>query len=264
MRQCLEQPDLWRGYVFAGGLLSLYLAESWAPARVWRTPRSKRLGFHLMMAVINTLILRLIAVGPLLFFTAMARERGWGLAPLLGLSGAPEIIFSLVALDFLDYWWHRLNHSADFFWRFHKVHHVDTHVDVTTSLRFHPGEFLISSAMKVLWVAIVGPSLLAFAFFEAGITLASQFHHTNIDFPFKVERWLRLLFVTPRYHAAHHTVTLRSREANFSTIFIAWDRLFGSYQEPDERELENLGLPRGREGYLSLSETFLGPFSVRY
>lgn len=262
--ELLQHPDLWRGWVFLGGLGAVFAAESFAPARPWRDRRAKRAAFHAALAAFNTALLRLTLVGPLLALGGLIRANGWGLAPAAGLTGAAEILASLVALDFLNYWWHRFNHTLPLLWRFHKVHHVDTHVDVTTSLRFHPGEFIISSGVKALWLLLIGPSLAAFAIFEAATSLAAQFHHGNIDFPDAVERPLRRLIVTPRFHAAHHTVSTRSREANFSTIFIAWDRLFGSYREPDYKEIETLGLPRGRESYLSLKASLAAPFTDSY
>jgi sterol desaturase/sphingolipid hydroxylase (fatty acid hydroxylase superfamily) len=183
---------------------------------------------------------------------------------MLGLRGWPEFIVGLIILDMLDYWWHRFNHRVPFLWRFHKVHHVDTHVDVTTSLRFHPGELLISGGVKAVWILALGPSILAFSIFESAVSLASQFHHSNIDFSDRVENPLRKCFVTPRYHASHHTVCRRTGDANFSTIFIFWDKLFKTYREPDYEEMKTLGLERGREDYLSFATTLKGPFSTKY
>jgi sterol desaturase/sphingolipid hydroxylase (fatty acid hydroxylase superfamily) len=109
----------------------------------------------------------------------------------------------------------------------------------------------------VLW----GPSLSAFMIFEAGITAYSQFHHSDIDFPDAVEEKLRWIHMTPRVHASHHTVSLRTRDANYSTIFSLWDRVFGTFQEPDSQEIKQLGLPEGREDVLSYKKMFGIPFS---
>ena len=171
-----------------------------------------------------------------------------------------RIIASVIVLDLFDYVWHRLNHRVGTLWRFHKVHHVDTHVDVTTALRFHPGELFISAFAKALWIVIWGPSLWGFAAFEISISLAAQFHHSNIDFPRPVERVLRLFIVTPRFHTSHHTVARRTGDANFATIFILWDRIFGTYREPDDREMQTLGLPEGRDDYLSFQAWLTQPF----
>lgn len=249
---------------FTAGLIAMLAIETLRPKRAWTDTRKIRLAMHLTLAIFNTAILRFIAVIPLLYLGEYAYTQGWGLLAAVGLRGYPEIIAGLVVMDMLDYWWHRFNHRIGFLWRFHKVHHVDTHVDVTTSLRFHPGELFISSAFKALWVVVLGPSAVAFVVFESLLTLASQFHHSNIDFSDRTELRLRKIVVTPRYHASHHTVSRRTGDANFAAIFIIWDKLFASYREPDYEEMKMLGLERGRDTYLSFSKTLKAPFISLY
>ncbi len=249
--------------IFLGGFALLYLVESLAAQRPWQEPRSDRLRTHAGMAVFNTVILKLVLLAPFLYWADFVFSQGWGLAPLLGYSGIGGIIATIVVLDMMDYWWHRFNHRVGVLWRFHKVHHVDTHVDITTALRFHPGELFISFFVKLVWIAIWGPSLVAFIAFEIAVSLASQFHHSNIDFPDRWERFLRLFLVTPRFHTSHHTVARRTGDANFSTIFIVWDRLFGTYAEPDATEMEHLGLAEGRKDYLSFGTWLTEPFRQR-
>ena len=232
---------------FLALLAVLYTAETLWPIRPWHAPRSRRLLLHLGLALANTVVLRLTVATPLALLTVYVNRQGLGLAPLLGLSGLPEILATLVALDLADYWWHRVNHRVPFLWRFHQAHHVDTHVDVTTALRFHPGELLLSGLVKATWILIWGPSLWGFAIFELMISAASQYHHSNIDLPDGVESALRLLQVTPRMHASHHSAYSGSLDANFSTIFSLWDRLFGTYIPPTPNHLAVQGLPYGRE-----------------
>lgn len=249
-----------RMIVFLSVLSLMYFVETLWSERSWETPRWKRLSVHLTLAALNTAILRLTVAGPLLLLTGLVWERNWGLAGFLGLTGAPEILASLVVLDLFDYWWHRFNHTVPFLWRFHRVHHFDTHVDVTTSLRFHPGEFLLSGAAKALWILAWGPSVWGFAIFETSVTAFAQFHHSNFDFSDFWERIVRIAHMTPRLHAGHHTVALRTRDANFSTIFLIWDRLFGTLQEVDREELKRLGLLENREDYLSVRAILAAPF----
>lgn len=252
--------DTLRLLAFVGGLGLFFLVETLFAARPWDEPRRQRLGMHAIITVINSVLVRLLALLPFLWWADVVSGNGWGLVPWLGLQGIPEIILTVIVFDMFDYWWHRFNHRVDFLWRFHKVHHVDTHVDVTTALRFHPGELVVSYAFKALWILVWGPSLWAFVIFEASVTLAAQFHHSNIRFPAKWEKQLRKIIVTPEFHTAHHTVTPRTGNANFSTIFIFWDHLFGTYREPDEEEMKTLGLPEGRDSYLSFREWFTAPF----
>ena len=256
--------DIFRLAFFLGGLIVMFSAETLFPARRWQEPRKRRLFFHLALMIFNVALLRFPAVLPLLFWRQTVVAKGWGAAAMLGLKGPALVLATVVLFDLFDYWWHRFNHRVAFLWRFHKVHHVDTHVDITTSLRFHPGELMISAAFRAVWILIWGPSLWALVIFETSITMAAQFHHCNIDFPDGLEFAIRKLFVTPRYHAAHHTVGRRTGDANFSTIFIFWDKIFGTYRQPDYAEMQLLGLPEGRQDYLSFATTLKGPFTSHY
>lgn len=244
--------DSGRLAVFVGGLLFFLLIETLIPAREWRQPRWRRFAFHAGVATFNTVLIRVLVYVPFLLWTVYVEEEGWGISRWLGLVGWTEILVSIVVLDAFDYVWHRANHRVSFLWRFHKAHHADTGMDATTSLRFHPGELLLSGLAKALWILIWGPTVVAWFLFEALVSLSAQFHHTNIDFPDRVERWLSLFIVTPRYHAAHHAVDRHWGNANFSTILSVWDRLFGSYSRPADGGATtnapgDLGLPEGRE-----------------
>ena len=264
IRAFLTSPAGFKLVMFLAGLGIMLRVESILPVRSWQVARRKRLLFHFALSAFNSIVLRLTVFAPLMLWRGVVNSEGLGLCPMLGLKGPWEMAVSLVVLDMFDYWWHRWNHRVRLLWRFHKVHHVDTHVDVTTSLRFHPGELLISSGVKAVWILLVGPSIWTFAVFEASVTLASQFHHTNTDFGNRTEAAIRSVIVTPRYHAAHHTVKRRTGDNNFATILIFWDKIFGTYRRPDYAEMKNLGLPRGRESYLSFASTLKGPFTSEY
>lgn len=251
--------------LFLTGFGFMFYMETVRPVRQWEMPRARRFYSHAALAALNTVILRLLIASPLLVWIQLVRSSGWGLAVFLGLKGVYSVLGALILLDLIYYWWHRFNHRIPFLWRFHKVHHVDTHVDLSTSLRFHPGELLISAvSVQFLWILLWGGGLWSFSIGIAGITMASQFHHSNIDFRNPLETFLRNVIVTPRYHASHHTVSVRTGNANFSTIFIFWDKLFGTYREPDFEEMRSLGLNRGRENYLSFKSILKGPFSSDY
>ena len=258
-------PTILNTAVFICGLTFMFSAETFRPKRPWETPRPKRFLFHASLALINAACVALLTSSPALLFANWVRAKGFGAAPAIGLAGPAEWLASFIVLDMFDYWWHRFNHTIPFLWRFHKVHHVDTHVDATTSIRFHPGELIISSLIvKPAWIFLWGPSALGLLFFEMGLTLSAQFHHSNIDFPDRIESAVRKMIVTPRFHASHHTVSKRTREANFSAVFIFWDKIFGTYREVDAEEMKTLGLPKGRNTYLSLKMALIGPFTNNY
>ena len=238
--------------VFLGGLLFFLGIETLAPKRSWSESRLKRFLFHIGIAALNTVLIRLLIYVPLLLWIVFVEQQGWGISRWLGLTGWLELAMSLVVLDLFDYFWHRANHRVTFLWRFHKAHHADTAMDVTTALRFHPGELIISALAKALWIAIWGPTAIAWFLFEAMVSLCAQFHHSNIDFPDRIERVISAIIVTPRFHASHHAVDRRYGDSNFSTIFSLWDNLFHSYQRPENDDSANrtenaLGLPEARD-----------------
>ncbi len=254
--------------VFIAGLAVFLTIETLAPARSWTQPRWRRLGFHGAIAVLNTVLIRLLVYVPFLLWIVYVEQQGWGISRLLGLTGWLEIVLSVVMLDAFDYAWHRANHRVTFLWRFHKAHHADTSMDTTTSLRFHPGELIISGAAKALWVLVWGPTATAWFLFEALVSLCSQFHHSNIDFPERVDRTLSRILVTPRFHATHHHVDRRWGDRNFSTILTIWDPLFGSAVRAGDGPApldapDGIGLPEGRETAFSPLAWLLEPLAGR-
>lgn len=233
--------------IFVAGFAVFFLIETIRPRRSWSAPRGRRLLVNGGLAVLNTVIVALLFAAPRAAFAAVVRERGWGLATRLGLTGLTEIAAGILVLDFLNYLWHRANHRVRFLWRFHRVHHVDTHVDVTTAIRFHPGELILSQLVKATWVIAWGPTVATFSIFEIATSLAAQYHHGNLDWPDRLEPVVRTVNVTPRMHTAHHSATTSSLDSNFGTIFPWWDRILGTYVEPAPEHLERQGLRWGRD-----------------
>ena len=258
-----SSSDPWRLAVFVAGLALLVAVETIWPKRGWRDSRVRRVLFHGSVAVVNTVLVRLTVAGPLAFLAAWVHREGWGLAAWCGLRGFPEILASLVVLDLADYGWHRANHRVPLLWRFHAPHHTDTHLDVTTALRFHPGELLLSGVVKASWILLWGPSVWGFAIFEIGISLAAQYHHANFDLPDRIEPWLRCVHVTPRMHASHHSADTGSLDANFATILSVWDRIFGTYVEPTAAHLGAVGLAYGRGRDVDAGYLMTMPFRGR-
>ena len=258
----LDQGRLW---VFLLGLGGFAFLEALWPAGRRRGARGPRWLRHGALAALNTLVMRALVFVPLLLWMVWLEEEGWGLVRILGLVGIPELIFSVLALDAFDYVWHRANHWVPFLWRFHKIHHSDRELDVTTALRFHPGELFLSGFAKAFWLAALGPTPVAWFLFEALVSASAQFHHADLRLAPKVERFLRWLWVTPTFHGAHHLVDRRWGDRNFSTLVPLWDWLFSSYAAPpgplDERgEPRAFGLPEGRGHTDRPLALLLGPF----
>lgn len=153
------------------------------------------------------------------------------------------MVLAFLLLDFTFYYWHRLNHRIPFLWRFHNVHHIDMDLDVSTALRFHFGEITLSILFRVLQLAVIGASAETFLVFETCFEAAAQFHHSNWRLPFRVERLLNELIVTPRMHGLHHSVVEEETNSNYSTIFCWWDRLNGSFRMITETHSVTIGVP---------------------
>lgn len=254
--------------VFVAGLVVFLGIEAVWPARALGESRWRRYGFHAGVAVINTVVIRLLVFVPFLLWVVHVEEQGWGISRWLGLVGWTEIVLSIVVLDAFDYLWHRANHRIPLLWRFHKAHHADPDMDVSTALRFHPGELILSGLAKAAWVAVWGPTAVAWFAFEALVSLCAQFHHGNFDLPDAVERRLARVLVTPRFHARHHLVDRRFGDRNFSTILSIWDPLFGSAISRDLADAPvdgtaPIGLPEGREVAFSPLAWLLEPFAGR-
>ena len=260
--------DTGKLFIFLAGLILLLAIETVLPKRSWPVSRLNRLLFHGAIAAVNTVIVRLLVFVPFLLWVTFVEQHGWGLSRWLGLTDWWELVASLVVLDLFDYFWHRANHHVRFLWRFHKAHHADTSLDVTTALRFHPGELLISILVKAVWIGLWGPTAFAWFFFEGLVSFCAQFHHSNIDFSDRIENRLSLLLVTPRFHAAHHAVDREYGDANFSAIFSVWDRLFLTFKRPGDAGsttsgAESLGLPEARNLAFSARDWIVEPFSNR-
>lgn len=162
----------------------------------------------------------------------------WAAAPLW-----ISIPVSVLALDLVSYAWHRANHVVPFLWRWHQVHHSDPAFTVSTSLRFHPGELVLSLPLRILAVVIFGAPLVAVVVFEVAFTLANSIEHGDIDLPGGLEAAIGGILVTPALHRWHHTVVVADRDRNYGTIFSIWDRLFHSYSPNDSQTRVRTGLP---------------------
>lgn len=133
------------------------------------------------------------------------------------------------ALDLLDYIYHRAMHYVPLFWRFHLLHHTDLAVDVSTTVREHPGETFIRNCFLMLWVFLTGASIEILVFRQMIETAANIFAHTSLRLPPRLARIVGFLFVTPNFHHAHHHFQMPSTNNNFGDVFSVWDRLFGTF-----------------------------------
>ena len=223
---------IWRLGTFLT-LFALFAAlEAWAPRRPRSQSQARRWATNLAMTVLNTLALRGLAILlPLLAIGAAldAEAMGWGLLNRVGLPGWAELILAVLALDFAIWVQHLVTHKVPLFWRFHRVHHADRDMDVTTGFRFHPVEILASMLLKIGLVYLLGPSALAVLVFEILLSGTALFNHSNLALPLWLDRAVRLVLVTPDMHRVHHSVHRAEHDSNYGFALSLWDRIFRTY-----------------------------------
>ena len=241
----------------------LLFLERFYPYRISDQRKSFRIAFHLGLSLANSIALYFVMTRPLLYALSSTQRYGAGIAHLLGLTGWTEIGLTVIAFDLWDYWMHRANHRIGFLWRFHRAHHSDMEIDVTTAARFHIGELILSGISKGLMVLFWGPSLWGLVTFDILLNVAAQFHHSNLGISLSIQDRLERIFVTPRMHRCHHALHPDCYETNYSAIISFWDRLFRSYHwAREESELTQIGLwnPRGPDT-MKLKPFLMTPFA---
>ena len=215
------------------GLFALFAVwEQIAPRRQRALPRSDRWRTNWAIVILDTLTLRLMALLlPLLAVGAAvdAGRMGWGLFNRLDWPPWAEVLLAVVILDLALWVQHWITHRVPLFWRFHRVHHADRDMDVTTAIRFHPVEIAGSMLLKIGLVYVLGPSAIAVVLFEVLLNGTSLFNHANLALPARLERGLRRVLVTPDMHRIHHSVRRDEHDSNFGFALSVWDRIFGTY-----------------------------------
>lgn len=223
-------PDTARLAAFLGLLVLLALGERLWPRRPLTVARAVRWRINLAIVALDSVVVRLVLPLAPFALAAVLQDRGWGLFNVLSLSGPAEIIASVLLLDLTIYAQHRLFHHLPLLWRIHRMHHTDLDLDVTSGTRFHPVEIVLSLAIKLAVIVVLGSSPLAVVLFEIVLNATSMFSHANLRLPPTVDRWLRLVVVTPDMHRVHHSVIVRETNSNYGFNLPWWDRLFGSYR----------------------------------
>jgi sterol desaturase/sphingolipid hydroxylase (fatty acid hydroxylase superfamily) len=168
----------------------------------------------------------ILAVG----LAVIAQDRGWGLFNVIEAPGWVAVLVSIVILDLVIYLQHVMFHAVPALWRLHRMHHADLEFDVTTGLRFHPVEILLSMGIKLAMVMALGPPAVAVLIFEVLLNATAMFNHSNIRLPMLADRVLRLIVVTPDMHRVHHSIIPEETNSNFGFSLPWWDRLLGTYK----------------------------------
>jgi sterol desaturase/sphingolipid hydroxylase (fatty acid hydroxylase superfamily) len=215
---------------FAGILATMAALEALLPRRHRAFGRLRRWPNNFGVVVVNTVVLRLVFPTAAVGVALAAEAHGVGLLPWLGLPYPMAVLAAVVLLDLAIYLQHVLFHAVPALWRLHRMHHADLDFDVTTALRFHPVEILLSMVIKLMVVVALGAPAVAVLVFEVLLNATAMFNHANLRLPAWLDRALRPVLVTPDMHRVHHSAVPQETDSNFGFNLALWDRLFGTYR----------------------------------
>ncbi|PXW77341.1 sterol desaturase/sphingolipid hydroxylase (fatty acid hydroxylase superfamily) [Alteromonas sp. I10] len=241
--------------VFLGVFVLMAVLEALLPAREAVLSRKTRWLGNLSMVVMGALVSRILLPATLVGVSLWAQQKGIGVFNVL-LDAVPAdasssnqllnsgeplnnsstylvhiaiVTLSVLLLDMLIYWQHRLFHTVPMLWRFHKMHHADSHVDTTTGLRFHPVEIAMSLGIKAAAVVMLGVPAIAIVIFEVALNGFALFNHANVRLPQKWDDRIGLVLITQRLHRIHHSQAKSESNSNYGFSVSWWDRLFNSF-----------------------------------
>lgn len=230
----MTDEGLLRASLFLGGFMLWAAAEALWPKRPRLHPRLRRWKTNLVIGALGVLALRLLGLlaAPLMAVqTALwATKAQIGLLPWLGLAPWAAVALSLLVLDAVIWAQHRAFHRWPLLWRLHRVHHSDRDLDVSSALRFHPLEILLSMLIKSAAVLVLGAPWQAVVIFEVLLNGMAMFNHANLRLPANADGVLRWLLVTPDLHRVHHSIHRDEQHSNFGFNLSLWDRLARTYR----------------------------------
>ena len=231
-------------------IFAIFAVWEWiTPYRQMRFTRRQRWPSQLGLIALNGLLLRIVFPMAAVGIAEYINAREWGLMNLFSVPYVLASIGGFILLDFTIYWQHVVAHRLNWFWRLHRTHHADTDFDLTTGLRFHPLEILLSMLIKAIAIALFGIPVIAVLLFEIVLSGSAMFNHSNIQLPDHMERRLRKLIVTPGMHRIHHSTERFEHDSNYGFFLSVWDRWFNSYtaqSQQDDRTMP-IGLKQFRE-----------------
>lgn len=193
-----------------------------------------------LMFIITALPIQLIITGGVIFISGWAAIHHWGILFLLPFHSSPWIkyVTGFFLMDFFEYVYHVTMHKVKSLWSFHLVHHTDLEMDVSTTVREHPGETFIRVCFQMLWVFLSGASIGLLLLRQTVQTFANLIAHTKFRLPQKTDRLFGMLFITPNLHHVHHHFELPYTDCNYGDVFSIWDRLFGTFREMEATEIK--------------------------
>ncbi len=246
METIFSIASTWRQPLAVGVLFFLLVWESASPYIGYFLARSgyrlRHGAANITLGLLNSLVVAAIFVHLWANVSEWSAGHGFGLLHLYSFGGWVRMVLAILLLDLWTYWWHRLNHQVPFLWRFHKVHHSDPRMDVTTANRFHLGEIVISSLLRLALIPIFGVTLKELALFEALMFTNTQFHHANVGLSGKIDQLMRLILTSPNMHKVHHSAWRPETNSNYTALLSIWDRIFRSFRHNSDPASITFGL----------------------
>ena len=228
--------ELWvRLSVFLSVLVMMFILELIIPKRSLIISKYQRWTNNLLLVLLNGIVLRLLFPAAAIGVAFWATEKQWGLFNYYPIPIFWSILFSVIILDLVIYLQHVMFHALPLLWRIHRVHHVDMDIDVTTGLRFHTFEIILSMLIKFSAIILIGVPAIGVIIFEVILNASSMFNHSNINLPFKLDQYLRLFLVTPDMHRVHHSTIYEETNRNFGFSLSIWDKFFGTYKAQPQK-----------------------------
>lgn len=214
--------------IFVLVLVIVAASEYFWPRRILVLQRIKRWPTNFGIGFLNAILIYALPIS-LTAFAIIAKRNGWVFFSLVYLTDTITIIVSIIILDLVIYIQHVIFHKIPILWRLHRTHHTDTEFDVSTALRFHPVEILISLGIKLSVIAILGIPPEAVLLFEIILNASAMFNHGNLHLPQWLDKWLRYIIITPDMHRVHHSPIIQETNSNYGFNISLWDRLFRTY-----------------------------------
>jgi sterol desaturase/sphingolipid hydroxylase (fatty acid hydroxylase superfamily) len=213
--------------IAVGAAVLLIAGEAIAPAR---SAQWKRWPANLALGAVTIMIGRMASIIAPLSIAIWAERQEVGLFNIVDGFDTGKIILTIIIMDMAIYWQHRLFHKMGWMWRWHKLHHADRAMDISTGVRFHPLEIVISLVWKSACALALGAPAEAVPLVELWLMLGSLIEHSNIRLPQRLESFLRYFWVTPALHMVHHSAHSDDAHHNFGFAIGLWDHLFGTYR----------------------------------
>lgn len=248
--------------LFFGGLLFFLILELALPYRSPTISKFRRWVINLLLVGFNNIFIYLIFSASIAATLAYAQVHKTGVLTIMDMPYWLKVLITIIFLDFIQYAWHLLNHEMPMLWRFHRVHHCDLNMDVSTGTRFHIGELAISSVIRISLIFFLGADLLSLLIYESVAMIATQFHHSSLIVPRGFEALFWILFVPPSMHRIHHSVVIKERDSNYGVIFSLWDRMLGTLTTATDQEQIKIGVGAyPKQERLNIYHLLLMPFT---